>query len=233
MRRANESRISNSRRFFVVFICGTALASGGCAPRTDSENVETSGLYAILRVTHQLDNAVSLAASLRVGGPTGTKVSLSGADHWEVNGETFPPQLSHIAPTADNTYNLTFVRSDEQVTTTVIVPASPTILGLTPDKVRYNDRMTIAWDATAPGDQLIISVTGECIKTQSFLPRDSDGTVTTEPIVNSDAAEAPATCPVDVQIARITGFKVNSSFEGGDAQARREAAAAVEYIGTN
>ena len=217
----------------MLLICDTVLVGGACAPHTDSENVNTSGLYAILRVTHQLDDTVSLSASLRVGGPTGTKVSLTGVDHWEVNGETFPPHLSEIAPTADNTYNLTFVRSDEQVTTALIAPARPTILSLTPDKIRLSDRLTINWDATAPGDQLIISVTGECIKTQSFLPRDSDGTVTTEPIVNSDAAEAPATCPVDVQIARITGFKVNSSFEGGDAQARREAAAAAEYIGAN
>jgi hypothetical protein len=195
--------------------------------------VATSGLYPTLRVTHQLDGAVSLSASLRVGGPTGTKVSLSGADHWEVNGETFPPHLSHIAPTADNTYNLTFVRSNEQVTTTVIVPASPAILSLAPDQVRSNDRMTIVWDATAPGDQLVISVTGECIKTQSFLPSDSDGTVTTEPIVNSDTAQASATCPIDIRIARITDFNVNSSFGGGDAQARREADASAEYVGAN
>ena len=82
----------------------------------------------------------------------GTSVTLSGVDHWEVNGEAFPasdPGSTLIAPAADSTYNLTFVRSDEQVTTTIVAPANPTILSLTPDKIRVTDRLTITWDATA------------------------------------------------------------------------------------
>ncbi|HLG21018.1 MAG TPA: hypothetical protein VI895_14545 [Bdellovibrionota bacterium] len=150
----NEIRNSICRRFFVGFLCGTALASGGCATTasTRSENVKTSGLYADLSVTHRPDDSVTVSASLHVGGRYGTSVTLSGVDHWEVNGEAFPasdPGSTLIAPAADSTYNLTFVRSDEQVTTTIVAPANPTILSLTPDKIRVTDRLTITWDATA------------------------------------------------------------------------------------
>jgi len=232
----NEIRSSIWPRFFVGFVCGAVLASGGCATTesTRSENVKTSGLYADLNVIHRPDDSVTVSASLHVGGRYGTSVELSGADHWDVNGEAFPasdPGSTRIAPTADNTYNLTFVRSDEQVTTTIVAPANPTILSLTPDKIRVTDRLTITWDATAPGDQLIINVTGDCLTTQQSYNTLDDGTLTTD--MFSATPDPTTTCPIDVEIVRTTTFSVNASFEGGVAAGLRSATGSAEYIGLN
>jgi hypothetical protein len=232
----DEIRNSICRRFFVGIVCGAALGSGGCATTasTRSENVKTSGLYADLDVTHELDHSVTVSASLHVGGRYGTSVTLSGADRWEVNGEAFPasdPESTVIAPTSDSTYNVTFVRSDEQVATTIVAPASPAILSLTPDQIRSTDKLTITWDATAPGTQLLINVTGDCLTTQQAYNTADDGALTTD--MFSATPGLTVTCPIDVEIVRTTTFGVNSSFEGGLASGHRSATGSVEYIGIN
>jgi hypothetical protein len=212
-----------TRLLLIAFV----LQSGACA-RTDSENIRTSGIWATIVVDQERADRVEIDVNLRVGGITGTIIDLSGEDHVTVNGEEILGLHEDIAPSPDGRYDVTLVRADEQVTTSLVVPAPPTILETIPaDEVRIADTLTIEWDVAEPGDQVQGSISGPCLASgQSFLDTEERGWFTSQRFTDAGP------CTIDVDLVRATGFRLNPAYEGGSAEARNRAATAIEYVGT-
>src|SRR5688572_10223058 len=120
---------------------GVVSALGAGCSVTDSEGIETSSLWPRYLVAHDGDTVV-VQAMLRVGGPTGTMVDLTDGDYFEVNGTRMTEWVEEVTDyhwsratvpaTADDTYEIVFVRTGEAVATPVVVPAEPLITGTEP-----------------------------------------------------------------------------------------------------
>lgn len=206
------------------------LVAASACTYTDSENVKSSGIYAHYSVVHEVDDRVKIAARYTVGGPLGTVVVLSGEDHLEVDGQAINGLSAVRAPSSDGTYDLTLVRSDEAITTTVTVPAKPAISSTTPGTMlRDGDTLTIAWNASAPATQVLLAITGPCVATLSAVMPDT-GTFTTPPLRTQTGHEFE-TCPIEVRLNRGASFGVDSSFDGGITETHHEAATALQFRG--
>ena len=122
------------------------LYTGGCLWETsESEDIKTTGLHLEVGIVEEPDETVTISMDLFVGGRWGNRVNLTGDDRWEVNGE---PTKSGVVPTSlDRTYEITLIRSDERLSTTVTLPEKPIISQLDPaDYVEWNEDLTVYWD---------------------------------------------------------------------------------------
>ncbi len=221
----------------VVAALGLWLVAG--CETTDSENVKTSGIWAKFQVDDNGDGTVTAWALLRVGGPTGTVVDLSGGEHVQCNGaaltEYFDPitnlhwSRGVIPAAADGLYDFDFVRTDETVSTEITAADPPLI-----DQVGHGDSWwlgsdeDITWDVTMPGDKVDIDIHGDCIEDVSYLDVDDSGifTVPAEDMVLSGQDDV---CDLTVEVTRYVGHDVNPAFQGGEAWATAADAVTVTF----
>lgn len=198
---------------------------------TDSENVKTSGIWARFAVDHHPNGDVICWGVLKVGGSTGTMIDLTGGEHLECNGvrmsEYVEPITDYrwnrasVAEDMDGLYDFLFVRTDEEVNTTVEMPLAPYIIDLDPVDVVYDgEPLTIYWDADFPGDDVDIHVDGTCIDSLSAIAVPDDGEYTFDSVLLSvDALEN--TCTLEIRVVRVVEGFVNSAYQGGYTEANR------------
>lgn len=202
----------------------------GCST-TSSENVKTSGIWAHFSVDHYPDGEVICWGVLRVGGSTGTMIDLTGGEHLECNGSTMSEYVEPITEyrwnravvteDVDRLYDFLFVRTDDEINTTVEMPMPPYILALDPSDVVYDgESLTITWDADYPGDDVDIRVDGTCIDNLSAVAEADNGEYTfPEVLLSVDAIDTA--CTLEIRVVRVFEDDVNSAFQGGYTQANR------------
>ncbi|MBN2725091.1 MAG: hypothetical protein JXR95_13575 [Deltaproteobacteria bacterium] len=211
---------------FVPMLCVFMLS---CSV-TDSENIKTSGIWAHYVIEEDESGTVTALAALRVGGSTGTVVDLTGGEYIECNDSYMEEYVELITNMhwsravvdfdSDYMYDFTFVRTDEEVSTEVELPAVPEISGLEPsDTVYEGESLTIYWDATLSEDTVDIFVEGTCIENIALYDVADDGEYTVAS-VNPDYDVNIPDCEIDVYVRRILLGQVNSAFQGGYTEGR-------------
>jgi hypothetical protein len=212
-------------RSIPVGLLAVALAAG--CTLTSSENVKTRGIYARFVVTHDQNDEVWAQASLRVGGPLGTVVDLTGGEYVACNDQELTEWVepitgyhwsaSDVALAPSGAYVFDFVRLDETVTSEVTMPARPTILGTDPvdGVLTAGDRLAVTWDASDPGDQVTLSLQGPCIFGISEVRYDDDGAHTfTAAVADRDPA-LPEACALTLTVTRVNEGDVSPEYQGG------------------
>lgn len=221
-----KSKLINFLAVVLVSILGTTACS-----TTESENVKTSGIWARFTVEHHPDGDVVCWAVLRVGGGTGTVIELSGGEHIRCNdiqmSEYFEPVTNFrwnraiVPEDLDGIYDFLFVRTDEEINTSIVMPELPLIYDLFPDDVVLEgEALTIYWDDEYPGDVVDINVEGSCIQNLSALSVADSGEYTFDAVLLSpDTIET--TCDLEIDVVRIIEDSVNPAYQGGFIEAHR------------
>ncbi|MGM0595509.1 MAG: hypothetical protein ACQES9_00565 [Myxococcota bacterium] len=224
--------------FSIITIIFSINFIGACST-TESENVKTSGIWAHYRIVENTDGEIYGYAVLRVGGNTGTMVDLVGDDTVECNGvkltEYVEPITNYrwnraqVSEDPDNLYDFTFYRVDEEVTTTLELPAPPFIETLSATELYDGDDLTIGWDNSSPGDYVDISLTGVCINDVNQISLEDDGEYTFSNITMMDTTQE-TDCDVNIKISRIYEQDINSAFQGGQAEGISKDASSVRIF---
>ncbi|MCD6498630.1 MAG: hypothetical protein J7M25_10075 [Deltaproteobacteria bacterium] len=220
------------------------LAGGAGCSTTDSTNVKTSGIWAHYVVRDNGDGSVDVRAVLRVGGSTGTVVDLTNGEHMEVNGVTltefYDPitnlHWSHATVSDDpmNRYDFDFIRTDdtgtpiETVSTAVIRPALPVISDVNGGAdISYGQDVTITWDASEPGDDVDITISGDCIDDLSYPGLSDSGQYVVShadmPMIGTQG------CDLTIRVQRNVTTDVSAEFQGGFAEAHSFHSVTVGY----
>jgi hypothetical protein len=243
-RRSVASRARDARRIgggmiglpHIVALAAFAGVAGGCTA-TGSEGIDTRALWPRYQVVHAGDGQVAAQAMLRVDGPTGRVVDLTGGDHFVLDGvrmtelveavTNYVWSVAVVPEAPDASYDIVLVRDGERATTSVRTPAEPAISGTEPAAVvQAGQRLTVTWDATEPGDGVEVRVEGDCVTDlrDSNLP--DTGSHTTEPL--RDGA-APGDCDISVLVIRTRTRVIGAPFAGGWSEAYRHDAITLVY----
>jgi hypothetical protein len=211
-----RERASMGRALALVLVVGL-----GACTYTDSTNVKTGGIWAYYTAEQTDDGQVTVSGSFNVGGPFGTIVTLADGEHIEVNGVAgSSARRVTVDPSADGVYQVDLVRTDGRISSTIQMPAVPTILGLDPPGgvVISPDQLTITWDASEPvdGPNLEVQVDGDCFTGEHALANDT-GEYTTGHL----SPVGLEGCPIEITLIRKWGGSVNGEFDGGSAQGYR------------
>lgn len=227
--RTNWSYPKNALATAIVLalVLAASVIVRGCSV-TESTNIKTSGIWADYLVNQDEDDPVWARATLRVGGSTGTIVDLAGGEYLDVNGtrmtEWVEPITNYhwntatISPDPSAQYTITFMRTDEQVPTTMVMPEM--VYTNDASHIYTDDQITIYWDDPGAGGVVDVDVVGDCITNQYDTVGSELGEFTTSPVTDATVT-MPLDCPVEVQVTRSVDYPVNSRFQGGRAEARR------------
>ena len=178
---------------------------------SDSEDIKTSGLYLDVQLTEESEGAAYITMSLFVGGRWGNRVFLTGEDHWEVNGE--PSESGEVHTSSSRTYEITLVRSDERLSTTVALPEPLVITELEPaEVVSWSETLTVYWTPSPTAGLLEVSVDGPCMTRQATIYSDDPGMHTSQPILGHPEM---STCTLEVGVTRTQHFEVHEAFDNG------------------
>jgi hypothetical protein len=212
-----------------------AVLAAGCST-TSSEDVSTGSMWPRFQVVQTGDTVVA-QAMLRTGGPSGTVVVLSGADHFEVEGVVMTEWMDSVTDytwsravidaTPDGVYEIALVRADGDVTTAVEMPARPTITATEPpDVVGTLQPLTVHWDVTEPADAVEVKIEGSCV--QGFaIPQIADnGTYTTQALQDGGT---PSDCDIAVTVIRGATRGISAAFQGGWSETYRPDSTTIAY----
>jgi hypothetical protein len=200
----------------------------GCSV-TESENIKTSGVWVHYKIEQRVDGEIYAWAVLKVGGSTGTIISMSGGEHMECNDITLPEYFDPITnyhwnravlgQEIDGLYDFNFIRIDEEISTILELPEVPVITELLPYSTIYEgEDLTITWDSPvgSEGDYVDIWVTGVCIEDEYVAMVDDDGEYSVQGLVFKP--ELTEDCLIDVAVHRFIEVDVNGAFQGGIAE---------------
>ncbi|MBN1647847.1 MAG: hypothetical protein JW874_07430 [Spirochaetales bacterium] len=199
-----------------------------CCAFTDSENVETSGIWAAYSVEYRSESDIRVYAALRVGGPTGTVLTLSGEESIFCNGVRLTEGvLNYYAnfdtPATDETYTFVFDRGEETVTDIIMVPESPGEVTTVPE-TDYNewDALDVNWDNSG-SDRIQIVISGSDIYTYTGSPAGDTGTYTVNEPKGSGltSIENANAGPISVSVRRVREGTVNTAYQGGVLRSER------------
>ena len=216
--------------WIVILAAGLSL-SGGCAV-VESEDVKTSGMWAHFVIDHHPDDTVEAWGVLRVGGQTGTIINLVGDDYLECNGTRMTEYVepitnfhwnhAMISPDLDDTYEFTFNRIDETVTSYVYTPALPFIISTVPDvTLTVDDYLEVTWDADEPGHHVNFFLYGSCILDIWELDVEDDGNYVFQKSIQDANPQNPSACTVTLELRRWIDGDVASEFKSGYTEAKR------------
>ena len=192
-----------------------------------SEDIRSSGLYLDVQIMEESDDVVRMSLNLFVGGRWGNRVILTGEDRWEVNGA--PAESGDVFSSADRSYEISLVRSDERLTTTVTLSKRLDITELEPaDSVGWNEVLTVYWIPSESTELIQVSVEGSCITAQSTLYTADPGMHTTPHLLGH---EDLAPCPLEVEVVRTQLFPVHEAFDNGQVTVHGVATTELDYVG--
>lgn len=214
--------------WIVVLAAGFSL-TGGCAV-VASEDVKTSGMWAHFVAEQHPNNRVIVLASLWVGDRGGTVIDLTGADRMECNGVRMTEYVeeftnihwtgAEISLDPNDEYVFSFIRADEQVDTTVVIPDVPFISDPGPmDVFTVGEQITVTWDASLPADHVNFFQYGTCIEDKWTFEKPDTGTYTL-PALEDQNPQNPTSCTFNLQIRRIERGNVNSAFKDGETEGK-------------
>ncbi len=225
-----------------VWFLGAACLfwQAGACETTESTNVKTSGIWARLLVKPGPEpGQVVCLAILRVGGSLGTVVDLTDGEYLSCNGmpmtEYYDPitnlhwSRAVVEESADGTYEIVFHRTDEEVSTLLVMPARPTILSVGPDgdALLFGVDNPVTWDASDPGDEVTLSVSGDCLDAFSASGLEDDGE---EVIASEEIQPSQESCLATVEVDRVLYGEVAPEFQGGIASGENWDATTVQAM---
>jgi hypothetical protein len=219
-----------------VWIVALAMLSAVHCSVTESTNIKTGGIWA--RYVIENDQGVIRAyAVLRVGGPLGTIVDLSGGEHLEVNGlrltEWVEPVTgyhwsSRLMPEDPlGEYYFNFIRTDEEVGTLLHLPELPLVVAPEPAFLACFDLpIQVLWNDDVPGDGVSVSFSGDCVDglTYNALPDSGEFELPGIP----RAPGAVDGCALTITVTRMYAGAQNPVFQGGLVQQEARASVSVD-----
>jgi hypothetical protein len=234
----------------LALIASMALFSVACE-KVDSEDVNTSGIYANIQVQANGDGKSNVIATLKVGGDTSNVfIDTMGDDKLEATsgeetkelvkdneiGNIVRYKATFDGDDEDKDFKVAFLRSvdDGAPESTVTLPAP---FGITSPEAdvsfsRENDDLVIEWENSGTSDNMHIAVNGDCIKLHSKTIDGDPGTHTIEKTVLDPKDEQETTnCPITVTLTRSRGGTLDTAYgEGG--QITGEAVRTLELMST-
>lgn len=210
------------RRPLVWIVTLMMLASVHCSV-TESTNIKTGGIWA--RYVIENDRGVIRAyAVLRVGGPLGTIVDLSGGEYLEVNGlrltEWVEPVTgyrwsSRLVPEDPlGEYYFNFIRTDEEVGTLLHLPELPLVAAPVPSQLAcFDEPIQVIWNTDEPGDGISVSVSGDCIDGLTYTALPDNGGFELPGIPRAPGAVEG--CSLTISVTRMYTGQQNPAFQGG------------------
>lgn len=222
---------------FVRLASVVSFASLAACGVTPSEDLNTSGIHALMSATVTGDGSTYVSASLFNGNPLRLIfVELSADDrlvaHHDTDTETLVETqlltlVSHGATfegdAAEQTFEIDFERGDtneDAMGSTATIPA-PFTLDPAPTTASRAAELAVSWQGTAP-EPMSWSATGPCIKSASgTVEEDTAVTIPANAFAPSNPA-MPMTCDVTVTIARVRAGDLASAFGGGAMSGRQE-----------
>ena len=226
-----SSTPGNRRLLATLFALASILGLAPGCYVVDSEDIETTSIWAHFWLEQEGDEPVIARGELRVGGPLGSIVDLSGGEQLRVNGtrlaEWMDPitgyrWLRGIVPAdPDGSYLVELVRTEEVLASAVEMPETPLILDTFPEElVQTMDRITLWWDTSGAETSVDILVEGSCISTLSYQSVPDNGSFETDWVEEQNPAQ-PSDCPIKVSVSRGVTALVSSAFKGGYSEAHR------------
>jgi hypothetical protein len=223
------------RKDSLILVAGLALVGTACE-KVESEDVNTSGIYANIQVVANGDGQSQVIATLKVGGDTSNVfIDMSGDDKLEATsgeenkelakdnevGNIVRYKASFDGDEEDKDFKVAFIRTvdDGAPESTVTLPAP---FGITsPDAdtsfSRENDDLVIEWENAGTEDAMHISANGDCVKLYTKAIDGDPGTHTIEKtVIDPKDEQETVNCPVTVTITRTRGGTLDTAYgEGG------------------
>jgi len=209
----------------------------GCAESVESEDVMTSGVYAMIDVTSDGDGSgADVEVRLKVGGPeSNTFLDLVGDDTLTASAgeETLTLQrqnapietdliwyTAHFAADGEDTeFTISFNRSidDGAPSSKVTLPADLAITAPAENaSLSMSEDITVTWEPSDKPDAIELSVNGDCIRAINATPPDSGSyTIAADDIEPIDD-EDPQTCDITITVRRQRSGTLDTGYgEGG------------------
>jgi len=213
--------------FAIVLLIGGVYLIG-CSSTT-SDNVKTSGIYAIFTIENKYgETTVTARATLQVGGITGSYVELVGDDELycdDVKLSTTKPGLGIIEykaqlpkKNAQEKYVFKFKRKDEEHTIDVIQLKDLHITEPTQSQgFKISDDIKIKWEP-ASTEEIDLSVNGDCIDpfTKIFSTDNGEYIISGGTLKIKESAETTK-CTATILLKRYISTGVPKEFDGGNA----------------
>lgn len=212
-------------------LCMGLLLLSACTETVDSKNIRTGGISASITAIATTDAATTVAATLKVGGPTSnTYVDLEGGDRiFAVSGDkrlemeaqgSGRYEIDFNTAAADTEFLVDLQREvDADAPASIGKLPGPFSFALPNTSVPRGQELAITWMPSGSSDNMTIELSGTCIFNRTIdIPGDTGshkipgGTITP---TNPDKQE---TCDVNVEMKRSrkgtpdTTFDPDSSF---------------------
>ena len=207
----------------IISLILSLFAVSSCST-TESSNIKTSGIWAHYVIDEYSDGETIAWGVLRVGGATGTIIDLVGGEYLECNGTrmteyvepltNFHWNRAALTQAQDGVYDFTLIRTDEEITSTITGADFPTIDTTTlPDHVYGGEPLEVNWDATNPGEDVSVNVTGTCIQ-NIYTDNVADTGSYTVPQIFENTSNV-TDCTITVKVLRHVRGDVSTLFQGG------------------
>lgn len=221
-----------------LFVFAAALASLGllACENVESEDIDTSGVYADITGTADGNGATLIKTSLRVGGgASNTFMELSGDDHLVASmGEETKAmsekmllgsrwyEASFDADAEDTEFKVDFqrVKFDPAPESTFTMPAPFTVTTpvATDSFSRASDEIVVTWDAPGSSDVMVVNIDGECVKLyHKELTGDTGTYSVAAQTLNPENNQADDTCSITIEVVRRRSGSLDPAYgEGGE-----------------
>jgi len=237
--------------FFSSLIASLTFLSG-CSEDTDSEDIETSGIYAAMNIDVDSDTQSTIDVELRVGGSgSRTYVNLTSGDTLTAtlnDSETITLSKKSVALDDKISYRGTFTGTTAGTENSIIkvsfnrpsktsapnsnitIPAP--ITEFTSDVNTFDrsqDSLVLSWDAAGNNDDLKLTYQGGCIIDGSNTVVDTGSyTINAGTIKNALVLDPAESCSIDFYISRATTGEIDPAYgEGGYIKIRQIRSIAV------
>lgn len=212
------------------------VAIGVGCDEVDSQDIDTSGIYADISVTGNAGGSALASAVLRVGDATSTAfVELNSGDTLTASDGTETRDMEdaeilefHSYNTlfddsaAGTTYTIAFTRDgkDPAPSSTAVLPEPFEFTSPPTESLGTND-LVVTWEPSGKADVMSISFGGDCVdgETQQISGDPGTFTLPANTLKQSASDTDDPGCDVTVTLSRTKAGSLDSAFGGGSAHA--------------
>ena len=214
-----------NRMAFVSLSLLGLLAIGCKKETTDSSNIKTGGIAALIDVYADTDTTATVHVKLVVGGSdSNTYVTLSGKDELSATADKTTKTLEQIDPGIyeakftdvgeDSAFSVTLDRPDDVTASdnSGTLPAPYTIDDPTPDLSRMTDDLPISWSPES-SDSMAATFDGSCIFIYSKDWSDTGMHTVPAGDLDSTGGKMPEMCDVKLSMDRKRDGSADAKFD--------------------
>jgi len=200
----------------------------GCSS-TPSENVKTSGIYAIFTIENKYgENTVKAKATLQVGGMTGSFLKLSEGDELYCDDQKLSEKTTVIGSVeyiatlpkknAGEKYVFKFKRKDEEYI--IEVPQLKDVHITAPkqsESFKISEDIKVTWEPKST-EEMDLTIDGDCIDPHTKIFQTDNGEyIITGNTLKFDQLSDSKKCTANIIVRRYTSTGVPKGFAGGSA----------------